>query len=558
MTRGGKWPHDPLADLASLDSPSLELDEELTGELLFLAQEEEGLLELEGPAGLDPAGSRPAETESELPAGDTESAPLDPLKLYLREMAVYHLLSRDEEINLAKQIRFGEREVLYCLLKTRPGRELTSTIRLKLEKGEMTVKEVVKDLNLGEDGEKPERTAEQVLSLLAELEKLLHNQDRYFKRFPLETEPSPAKRKIIARRLEHYDADIARLGQELSLRRTLVQDLIDRLRTWDGEMNLLEEELAQEIRTPAEATSPAPGAAFNEPLRPVPELALPETVSRDETVLRRKLAALEKTCQMPSASLKRLVHNIDRNDKMAQQARASLIRANLRLVVSLAKKYPNPKLSFLDLVQEGNIGLIRAVEKFDYQRGTKFSTYATWWIRQAITRAIADQSRTIRLPVHLSETINKIARATKQLTQELGRPPMEEEIAQKAHLPLNRVIQALRSSKDTLSLTCPVNEDGETSLVDILPDQNGQWPDRAAIDNNLRDHIRSVLNTLAAREAEVIRYRYGIDKPREYTLEEVGEMFGVTRERIRQVEIKALQKLRHIKRSRRLKAFYTD
>jgi RNA polymerase primary sigma factor len=492
-------------------------------------------------------------------------ATVDPLKIYLREMALYRLISREEEVVLAKKIESGENQILMSLLKTRPGRRRLSDLREKLETGEIAVKDVVSEPGTGDESETCGRSMEQILQIFRDLERQLQNQERYLKKAETEYEyASQTRLKTIAARLERYDNDIAALGRNLNLLKKFQETMIGRFREWETEARDLEEKylslvgsLSSEARELLESDH-SDGQPVNEPLRPTEKLVSCGPQVKAALKLKKQLRALEKISQMPQEQLYALVRDISAYAQTVQEAKAELIQANLRLVVAVAKKFPNPKLGFLDLIQEGNIGLLRAVEKFDYRRGTKFSTYATWWIRQAISRAIADHSRTIRIPVHLSETINKISRVSRQLTQILGRTPSEEDIAAQANLPLNRVAQALKSCKDTISLTAPVGDDGETSLVDILPDTASVQPDRAAIDQNLLEQIRLALGTLSFREAEVLRYRYGLDKPREYTLEEVGQMFGVTRERIRQVEIKAIMKLRHIKRSRKLVPFYYD
>ncbi|MBR5599418.1 MAG: RNA polymerase sigma factor RpoD, partial [Alphaproteobacteria bacterium] len=278
--------------------------------------------------------------------------------------------------------------------------------------------------------------------------------------------------------------------------------------------------------------------------------------NREEiTELRNSLAEMSKECGLPIAEYRKMVDTIKRGEREAERAKKEMIEANLRLVISISKKYTNRGMQFLDLIQEGNIGLMKAVDKFEYRRGYKFSTYATWWIRQAITRSIADQARTIRIPVHMIETINKLVRTSRQMMIETGREPIPEELAKRLSMPVDKIRKVMKIAKEPVSLEAPVGDEEDSSLGDFIADENALQPVDSAIHTNLKETCTSILSSLTAREERVLRMRFGIGMSTDHTLEEVGQQFNVTRERIRQIEAKALRKLKHPSRSKRLRSF---
>jgi RNA polymerase primary sigma factor len=499
---------------------------------------------------------------------DSDPRTADPVKMYLKEMGLVNLLSREDEVIIAKQIENGEKEVIRSLIRTSVGLDGIATIRKKLEADELRLKEVVKDAEDDEDSQ-PESTKrrDQVIALIKDIERQFQNQARYMRRVEAEKATATEERKKSSTsRLERYKVEIEQMFQKLKLHKRQYDAMVSRLRGWDQKLTDIRQKLSHNcalfnVQTPEEVSDLYSKIVQNPKTMPRKCRALkidPDQVAekaKETAAVAKSHRDLQHACKMNADDLRAIIDNIDQSERLASEAKKHLIEANLRLVVSIAKKYTNRGLQFLDLIQEGNIGLMRAVDKFEYQRGYKFSTYATWWIRQAITRAIADQARTIRIPVHMIETINKLIRTSRYLLQELGREPTPEEIAEKMELPLEKVRKVLKIAKEPISLETPIGDDEDTSLGDFITDTDGVGPDAAVMKNSLKEQVRKVLASLTPREAEVLRLRFGIGKTSDGTLEEVGKTFGVTRERIRQIEAKAISKLRHPNRSKELRPY---
>ena len=494
---------------------------------------------------------------------DSYSATSDPVRMYLRKMGSVALLTRESEVEVAKRIEEGERRVLQVVLNSSVAIEEILAIGDKLRKNEIRVKEVVKDAD-EEDGEFDEQWhIQRVCKVIDKVRLLWKGQAAVAEK--LEATASEAAKKKCRKQIEDSKHAILAALQEVRFKKKQIYQIVLKLKQFVQSIDHANREISEreqktvlslkefrqtlrEIRS-----SPLRQRAVSKKLGLRPGEV--EEMSRVIATAQKRKKKVEDEAKLTERVLRETVREIQDSERMAEKAKAELIEANLRLVVSIGKKYTNRGLQFLDLIQEGNIGLMRAVDKFDYKRGYKFSTYATWWIRQAVTRAIADQARTIRIPVHMIETMNKLIRTSRYLVQELGREPTPDEISAKMELPLDKVRKVLKLAKEPMSLDTPVGEEDDARLGDFIEDRSVLSPADAVISMNLAEQTRKVLATLTPREEKVLRMRFGIGEKSDHTLEEVGQHFAVTRERIRQIEAKALRKLQHPSRGRRLKSF---
>jgi len=459
----------------------------------------------------------------------------DPVRIYLKEMGSFPLLTREGEVEIAKRIESGQREVLSIVLNCPIAIKEVINLGNDLHAGKTTIKEVTH----GTDDEETSVEREQIQKkkVLNLIDKIQRGEERIRilrGELRLRNKEVPDKRiqdKILKKRTQIFDA-----FKRINLREEQINRIVQELKQWDIRM---EKAIRDVEKYEKEGMKP-------KDLREMGRIA---------RGVKRKLAGMEVECGLSSDQIKEAVRAIEKWEAKAKEAKSEMVKANLRLVISIARKYLNRGLQFLDLIQEGNIGLMKAVDKFEYQRGYKFGTYATWWIRQAMTRAIADQARTIRLPVHMIEIINKLNRTSRALVRENGREPSLDEIARKMGISLEKVQKILKITKKPISLETPISDEEDSFLKDFIEDKGAISPQEAAISSNMAKQIQEVLSTLNEREEKILRMRFGIGEKQDYTLEEVGQDFDLTRERIRQIEDKALRKFKHSSRASKLRGF---